>query len=177
MGNTTGPCPRTSPVHICDVEFNSFIVKSANDAKTGNSVISDSARLNLQEGIRKISEWSCNCKWEIFFNFNIWYIQVVRYKKPKNHYEINDLKLINVQCVKNLDVTISTVFIFIRNGKMLGGKGNGILEIYIYIILPTYVYQLSQSPLTSVGTLVKTCILKIFVDSKNSLYFVRYGRL
>ncbi len=41
-----------------DVRLNNFISKLADDTKTGNSIVDDCDRLNLQEDLRKISQRS-----------------------------------------------------------------------------------------------------------------------
>ncbi len=51
-----------------DVGRNNFISKLADDAKIGNSIITDRVRMSLQEDLRKISEWTEG--WEMPFNVN-----------------------------------------------------------------------------------------------------------
>ncbi len=57
-------------IYINDIEvgLNNFISKLAYDTKIGNSIITDHDTLNLQEDLRKISEWSQ--RWEMSYNVN-----------------------------------------------------------------------------------------------------------
>ncbi len=45
-------------INDIDVELNNLISKFADDAKIGNSIIDGRDRLNLQEDLRKVSQWS-----------------------------------------------------------------------------------------------------------------------
>ncbi len=68
--------------------------------KIGNLIISDRDRLNLQEDLRKISEWSE--RWEMFFNVNTSHILQLGTGNQDFDYEINGVKHDSVQCVKIL---------------------------------------------------------------------------
>ncbi len=55
-------------INDTDVGLNNPISKFADDTKIVNSIITDNDRMSLQEGLRKISEWSQ--RWEMLFNVN-----------------------------------------------------------------------------------------------------------
>ncbi len=94
------------------------------------------------------------------FNVNKCHIQVGTKNKQtkKTVYEMNGVKLENVQCVKDLGVTIASNLKFSQQCKDAAGKANRMLGFYKHIFLQeyrqnsTYVYQLSQTQLRVCGT-------------------------
>ncbi len=86
-------------INDIDVGLNNFIAKFADDTKLGNSVITDRDRMNLQEDLRKISEWSQ--RWEMPFNVNKCQILQVGTRNRKIEFEMNGTKLESVQRVRD----------------------------------------------------------------------------
>jgi len=134
-------------IYINDIDagFSNFIAKFAEDAKIGNSVISDCDRQSLQEDLLKISAWSD--RWNMPFNVNKCHILQVGTRNPKYDYEMCGLKLESVQCVKDLGVTLMSNLKFLQQCKDAAGKANRMLG-YINrnfsfknkdIILPLYI--------------------------------------
>ncbi len=84
QGSVLGPVLFIFYINDIDVGFNNFISKFSDDAKIGNSIITDHDRISLQEDLRKISDWSQ--KWETPFNVNKCHILQVgtRNKKKLN---------------------------------------------------------------------------------------------
>ncbi len=56
--------------------------------------------MNLQEDLRKISEWSQ--RWGMPFNVNKCHVSQVVTRNQKFDYEMNGTKIGSVQCVKDL---------------------------------------------------------------------------
>ncbi len=108
-----------------DVGLNNFISKFADDMKIRNSIVDDRDRLNLQEDLRKTSQWSE--RWEMSFNINKCHILHVGTRNKKNDYEMNGVKLDSVQCVKDLGVSIPSNFKFSQQCKDAASKANRML--------------------------------------------------
>ncbi len=89
-----------------DVEQNNFNSKFADDAKFGNSIVTDNDKMILQEDLRKISDWSEG--WEMTLNVNKCYILQIGTRNQKFECEMNDMKFESVQCVKDLGITIAS---------------------------------------------------------------------
>ncbi len=113
-------------INDIDVGLNNFISKFADDTKIGNSIVDGRYRLNLQEDLRNISQWSD--RWEIPFNVNKYHILHVGTKNQKFDYEMNGVKLDSVQCVKDLDVSIALNLKYSQQCKDAASKANA--EIY-----------------------------------------------
>ncbi len=93
-------------INDIDVRLNNLISKSADDAKIGNSIITDHDRLSLQDDLRRISEWSQ--RWEMSFNVNKCHVLQIGTRKQKFDCKMNGTKIENAQCVKDLGVTIAS---------------------------------------------------------------------
>ncbi len=93
-------------INDIDVGLNTFISKSSDDTKIGNSIVDDRDRLNLQKDLRKISQWSE--RWEMPFNVNKYHILLVGKRKQKFDYEMIGVKLDSVQRVKDLGVSVAS---------------------------------------------------------------------
>ncbi len=106
QGSVLGPVLFIIYINDIDVGLNNFISKSLDDTNIENSIVDDRDRLNLQEDLRKISQWSE--KWEIPFNVNKCHILHVDTRNQKFDYEMNGVKLDSVQCVKDLGVLIAS---------------------------------------------------------------------
>ncbi len=74
-------------VNDIDVGLNNFILKFVDDKKIGNFIVDERDRLNLQEDLRKISQWSE--RWEMPFNVNKCHILHVGTRNHKFDYEMN----------------------------------------------------------------------------------------
>ncbi len=112
-------------VNDIDVGLNNLISKFADNAKIGNSVITDRDRMILQEDPRKISEWSQ--RWEMHFNAKKCHILQAGTRNQKFKYKMNGTKLESVQCIKGLGVTIASSLIFSQQCKDAAGKANRML--------------------------------------------------
>ncbi len=112
-------------INVIDVGLNNFISKSADDTKIGNSIADDRDGLNLQEDLRKISQWSERL--EMPFNVNKCHILHVGTRNQKFYYEMNAVKLDSVQCVKNLGVSITSNLKFSQQCKDATIKASRIL--------------------------------------------------
>ncbi len=121
-----GPVLLIIYINDIDVGLNNFISKFAEDTKIGNSIVDDRNRLNLQEDLRKISQWSE--RWEMPFNVNKCHILHVGTRNQKFDYEMNDLQLDSVQCVKDLGVSIASNLKFSQQCKVAASKANRMLE-------------------------------------------------
>ncbi len=67
-------------IHYIDVGLINLISKFADDTKIGNSISNDCDRLNLQEDLRKISQWSE--RWEMpFMSTNVTFYMRVQVTK------------------------------------------------------------------------------------------------
>ncbi len=105
----------------------------------------DRDRLNLQEGLRKLSQWSE--RWEMSFNANKCHILHVGTRIQEFNYEMNGVKLDSVQCVTDLGVSIASSLKFSRHCKDAAGKANRMLGFINRnfsfknkdIILPLYI--------------------------------------
>ncbi len=84
-------------------------------------------RLNLQEDLRKISQWSE--RWEMPFSVNKCHILHVGTRNQKFDYEMNGVKLASVQCVRDLGVSIASNLKFSRQWKDAAGKANKMLDV------------------------------------------------
>ncbi len=108
-----------------DVGLNNFISKFADDTKIGNSIITHHDRMSFQEDLRKISEWSQ--KWEMPFNVNKCYVLQVGTRYQVFDSEMDGTKIENVQCAKDLGVTIASSLKFSQQCKETAGKTKRIL--------------------------------------------------
>ncbi len=72
QGFVLGPVLFIIYINDIDVRLNNFISKFADDTKIGNSIVDDHNRLNLQENLKKISQWSE--RWEMPFYVNKYHI-------------------------------------------------------------------------------------------------------
>ncbi len=107
------------------VGLNNFTGKFADDTKIGNSVISDHDRQSLQDDLNKISAWPA--RWEMPFNVKKCHVLQAGTRSLKYGYEMSGKKLENVQCVKDLGVTITSNLKFSQQCKEAAGKANTIL--------------------------------------------------
>ncbi len=85
QGSALGPVLLIIYINDIDVGFNNYISKFADYTKIGNSIITDHDRISLQEGMRKISDWSQ--RWEMPFSINKCHIlqEGTRNQKKKNN--------------------------------------------------------------------------------------------
>ncbi len=125
QGFVLGPVMFIIYINDIDVGLNNFISKFADDAKLGNSLITDRDRMSLQEDLRKISEWSQ--RWEMPLNVNMCQILQVGTRNQKYDYEMNGTKLESVQSVKDLGATITPSLKFSQQCKDAAGKANRML--------------------------------------------------
>ncbi len=93
--------------------------------KIESSIVDDRDRLNFQEDLRKISQWSE--KWEMPFNVNKCHILHVGTRNKKFDYEMNGVKLDSLQCVKDLGISIASNLKFSRQCKDAVDKANRML--------------------------------------------------
>ncbi len=112
-------------INDIDVGLSSFISNFVDDTKTKNPIITDDDRMSLLEDLRKISEWSE--RWEMTFNVNKCHILRIGTRNQKSEYEMNDIKLESVQCVKDLHITFASSLKFSRQYKNAAGKANRML--------------------------------------------------
>ncbi len=96
------------------------------DMKIGNLIITHLEKMNLQEGLRKIPKWFQS--WEMPFNVNKCHILLLGTRSQKIDYEINDTKLESVQCVKDIDITITSSFKSSQQCKDVVGEANRVLS-------------------------------------------------
>ncbi len=82
QGSVLGPILFIICINDINVGLNNFISKFSVDMKIGNSIVDDRDRLNLQEDLRKISQWSE--RWEICFIANKCHILHVSTRNKKN---------------------------------------------------------------------------------------------
>ncbi len=101
-----GPALFIIYINDIDVRLINFISRSADDTIIWNTIFDDRERLNLQENLRKISEWSE--RWEMPFNVNQCHVLQVGTRNRKFDYEMNGVKIVSVQCVKDLGVTTAS---------------------------------------------------------------------
>ncbi len=145
QGSVLGPVLFIIYINYIDVGLNNFISKLADDMELGNSVITDRDRMSLQEDLGKISKWFP--RWEMFFNVNKFQILQVGTRNQESEYEMNEIKLESVKCVKDLGVTIASSLKFSQQCKDSAGKPNRILGFINRnfsfknkdVILPLYV--------------------------------------
>ncbi len=81
QGSVLGPVLFIIYINDIDGGLNNYISKFADDTKIGNSIVDDHDRLNLQEDLRKISQWSE--RREMPFNVNKCYILHVGTRNQK----------------------------------------------------------------------------------------------
>ncbi len=81
---------------------------------------------DLQEDLKKILEWSQ--RWEMSFNVNKCCILQVGTRNQKFDYKMNGTKLLNVQCVKDLDLTIASSLSLSQQCKDSTSKANRMLS-------------------------------------------------
>ncbi len=95
-------------IYINDIDagLNNFISKFADDLETGNSIIDERDRVNLQEDLANVSQ--CSEKWEMPFNVNKYHILLVGTRNQKSEYGMSNVKLNSVHCVKDLGVSIAS---------------------------------------------------------------------
>ncbi len=133
-------------MYINDIKIalNNSISEIADDTKIRKSLIDDCGRLNLQEDLRKISEWFK--RWEMPFLVNKCHIFQLGTRNQK-FYEMSCIKTESLQCVKDLCVTIALNHKFSQQCKDAEGKTNRMLGFmnrnYFFrngdIILPLYI--------------------------------------
>ncbi len=109
-------------INDIDVGLNSFFSKFADDAKIGNSIITDHDRMSFQEDLKKISEWSQ--RREMPFNVNKCHVLQVGTRNQKFDYEMIDTKIESVQCVKDLGVTFAPSLKYSQQCKEPASKIN-----------------------------------------------------
>ncbi len=85
--------------------------------------------MSLQEGLRKISNWSQ--RWVMPFNANKYHILQVGKRNKKCEYEMNGTKLESVQCVKDLGVSVVSSLKFSQQCKDAAGKANRIMSLVL----------------------------------------------
>ncbi len=102
-----------------------MISKYADDTKIRHSIVDDRDRLNLQEDLRKASQWSE--RWDMPFNVNKCHILHVGIRNQKFDYEMNGAKLDSVQCVKDLGVSIESKVKFSQQCKDAASKASRML--------------------------------------------------
>ncbi len=112
-------------INDIDIGLNNYISKSADDTKTGNSIVDDRDRLNQQEDLRKISQWWD--RWEMPFSVNKCHILHVGTRNQKFDYEMNGVKFDSVQRDKDLGVSIASNLKFSHQCKDAAGKANRML--------------------------------------------------
>ncbi len=122
QGFIFGPVLFILYVNDIDVGLNNFISKFADDAKIGNSIITDHDRMSLQEVLRKISEWSQ--RWEMPFTVNKCHVLQVSTRNHEFHYEMNSTESESVQCVEHLGVPSASSLKFSQQCKDVADKVN-----------------------------------------------------
>ncbi len=143
QGSVLGPVLFIIFINDIDVGLNNFISKFADDTKIGNSIITDHDRMNLQEDLRNILEWSQRMP----FNVNKCHILQVGTRNKIIKYEMNGTKLESVQCVKDLGITVASTLKFSQKCKDAAGKANRMLGFLNrdfsfknkHVILPLYI--------------------------------------
>ncbi len=63
-----------------------MIPKFADNGKIGNSIVTDSDGMRLQQDLRRVSEWSE--RWEMPFNVNKCHILQIGTRNPEFEYEM-----------------------------------------------------------------------------------------
>ncbi len=145
QGSVLGPVLFIIYINDIDVGLNNFISKFADDTKIGNSIVDDPDKLNLQEDLRKISQWSE--RWKLPFNINKCHILHVGTRNQKFDYEMNGVQIDSAQCVKDLGVSIASNLEFSQQCKDAASKANRMLGFINRnfsfkneaIILPLYI--------------------------------------
>ncbi len=125
QGCVLGPVLFIIYVNDIDVGLNNFISKFADDAKIGNSIVDDRDKLNLQEDLRKISQWYE--RWEMPFNVSKWHIIHGGTRNQKFDQKMKGVELSSVQCVKDLGVSIESNLKFFQQCKDAASKANRML--------------------------------------------------
>ncbi len=145
LGSVLGPALFIIYINDIDVGLNNFTLKSADDTKIGNSVITNHDRISLQENLRKILNW--DQRWEIPFNVNKCNVLQVGTRNQKFDYEMNGIKFESVQCVKDLGVIVESSLKDSQQCKEAAGKSNIMLSFINRnfsfknkdVILPLYI--------------------------------------
>ncbi len=125
QGSVLGPVLFIIYINDINLGLNNFIAKLSDDTKIVNSVISDRDRQSLQEDLRKISAWSD--RWEMPFNVNKCHILQVGTRNKKYEYEMGEVKLENVHCVKDFGVMITTNLQLSQHSKEAACKSSRML--------------------------------------------------
>ena len=114
-------------MYINDIDngLNNLISKFADDTKIGSTVITENDKLNLQNDLNKITDWSE--KWEMPFNIDKCQILHVGTRNPKFDYELCGEKLKNSSKVKDLGVTVESNLKFAKQCKDAAAKANRML--------------------------------------------------
>ena len=125
QGSVLGPVLFLIYINDIDNGLNNLISKFADDTKIGSTVITENDKLNLQNDLNKITDWSE--KWEMPFNIDKCQILHVGTRNPKFDYELCGEKLKNSSKVKDLGVTVESNLKFAKQCKDAAAKANRML--------------------------------------------------
>ena len=145
QGSVLGPVLFLIYINDIDNGLNNLVSKFADDTKIGSPIITENDRINLQNDLRKISDWAE--KWEMPFNINKSKILHVGTRNQKFDYELCGTQIESVQSVKDLGVTVESNLKFSKQCKEAAAKANRMLGFikrnFTFkskdIILPLYI--------------------------------------
>ncbi len=123
QGSVLGPVLFIIYINGVDVGLNIRISKFAEETKIGSSVLTDEDRQSIQEDFHNI--WSD--RWKMPFNVDKCQVLQVGTRSKKFDYEMRGVKLICVQCVKDLGVKIASNFKFSQQCIDAANKANRML--------------------------------------------------
>ena len=125
QGSVLGPLFFIIYINDIDNGLNNHISKFADDTKIGNTVITESDRLSLQQDLNKIIKWSED--WNMPFNIDKCQVLQIGNRNNKFQYDMKGQKLKTASTVKDLGVIVSQNLKFSRQCNETTSKANKML--------------------------------------------------